>query len=215
MFETTYTVQRRPYAQRKRRVPDRWAALCAEAMVRHGYGSIAMAALLDPTISCVLRRCRVTPWHLLRRMHEADPKLSKCVRVHFKSEHSARVRAFRCKAAEQLLAAVEEARTQPQPYDFLQRMVFIDCKKLYIVPKSVRVYGHRGQRHPWQVLGDPRRRRDTKVQKLVFYVAVSAAGGVLLKRVTGTTEDLSVFRKVRGQVGWVGGSQVGAAGGYI
>lgn len=121
--------------------------------------------------------------HLMRRMHEVDSRLSKCVTVEIKWEFTPDHRQQRIDVAEKLLR-----RYRIDGVPFLDRTIYLDSKLFYVVPKNLKVWGHRGERPSKAdiVIEDPRVHNQNPI-KLNLYVAVCSSGPVYAQLVTGTS----------------------------
>lgn len=204
-FEQDFNVADRRCEKCSRMVEDEVAMQCADELVGGRYSSLADAHERSTFIQDVCAECAVTPEHLLRRMHQVDPLLRKCVRVTFKFEHTAEQRAERIRIALRSLGLVEAWKEGGR--DLLQRVVFVDAKTLYILPKDFKVWGRIGQAVPpsvGQTATDERLKNMAKGKKSVFYLAVAAGGPVMLVFSTGTSDFDSGY-KVGGWAGWLGG----------
>lgn len=120
----------------------------------------------------------VTPAHLWRLMLQAVPSLRLMKHaVDFKSKLDDRVRKLRVEAVEKLCQWTLQA---------LQRVVWIDAKKIYITAEGVRVYCAKSD----MVVEDPSLLLGKRDAGLVlhYYAAVNALVGVVyFTWVTGTT----------------------------
>ena len=148
-----------------------------EASKKNAYIKNVLATHLDPGTDKPLTLC--TLW---RRLKAVNPTLTRrTLRYTFKL--TAAHKSDRAAYCRKLLALPEEERKR-----FLARVVWIDSKKLYVVPKSHLVYAPPGAN---LLIQDPRVSSSAyKCKRIYYYAAVNAAlGGVHFWPATGTSPD--------------------------
>lgn len=148
-----------------------------EASKKNAYIKNVFATHLDPFTAKPLTTC--TLW---RRLKAVSPNLTRrTLRYAFKL--TAADKADRVAYCRKLLGMSKEERER-----FLARVVWIDSKKLYVVPKSHLVYAPPGAN---LLIQDPRASSSSyRCKKIYYYAAVNAAlGGVHFFPATGTSPD--------------------------
>lgn len=127
------------------------------------------------------------PASLWRRMKERHPGLSRRL-LRFVRKRKSAERQQRVAYCSKLLAMPAAARQR-----YLARVVWLDAKKLYIVPTSQLVYAPKGA----DLVVEDRRVPDSwrAAKKINYYCAVNAVvGAITWLPVTGTTQLSDVFK---------------------
>ena len=148
-----------------------------EASKKNAYIKNVFATHLDPITARPLTTC--TLW---RRLKAVSPTLTRrTLRYAFKL--TAAHKAARVAYCRKLLGMSKEERER-----FLARVVWIDSKKLYVVPKAHLVYAPPGAN---LLIQDPRlSSKSYTCKKIYYYAAVNAAlGGTYFFPATGTSPD--------------------------
>lgn len=166
------------------------------------YRSLREAAKYNPYIKSVLESHvdpdsgkGLTTCTLWRRLKMVEPTLTRRT-LRFAFKLTAAHKTARVQYCQKLLAMSPSLRKQ-----YLARVVWIDSKKLYVVPAGRQVYAPADAN---MLVQDPRIPDSfSKVKKIMYYAAVNAAiGPVLWKPVTGTTGD-----KVNGKLVYPSGDK--------
>ena len=118
------------YPPRKHQLDDEAALECAHDLVAHAYRSMKHAAKESTVIQKHMTKSKVTMKHVLRRCHEFDPHLAKCVTFQLKHRLTAANKAERQHIAKLLYDRVEASIETGN--NILRRVFFLDCKKLQI-----------------------------------------------------------------------------------
>lgn len=150
------------------------------------YRSIRDAVERNSYLREVLHTRQAVPGHdlslctLWRRMKAVDPSLTRRM-LRFTRKLSPATKRERVQYCQHLLAMQAAHRRQ-----YLARVVWIDSKKLYIVPEGRLVYAPKDADLTVEDKRMPQ--SSSQVKKIVYYAAVNAAiGPVYWKQVTGTT----------------------------
>lgn len=218
-FLETGTVHDAPHPPPAYKVPDDVALACAYHLADGAYSTVEEAALHDQLICSVLDICDVDARHLRDRMMEVTPGLHKVKGPEFKIALSREVVVERRDACVSYLRRLGQWRREHR--ELFRAIVAADGKTLYVYGDSGEVYAITGHAaaHPWSppVINDPHKRLKHPL-KLCFYIAVGAAGALLLRFVSGTSGFATPYRvsaeggRLWGCVGPGGGGRWGGWG---
>lgn len=151
--------------------------------VHRYYSTIDQACKDNQVLADTIEECGVTPRHLLRRMHEVDPQLTR------RTVHWRRVLTEQQKMQRRVCAAYLFFRTVLNPM-LLYRTWFVDETTIWIIgtgTRSQRVYCDAHDNDVRMVLSTPHLDSHQRI-KVHLFGAVNAVCGVFCDFTTGTTD---------------------------
>jgi hypothetical protein len=189
-FLETCTIADKPH-EWQHLISDEEALMCADELVKHAYHSIETACEHNEIIKGVMEEHGITWQHLLRRMHQVDDQLSKCITFEVKAALKPEVKLERQATAQQLLGRHAAAGD-----DFLMRTFFVDSKTFVGRPTNFKGWGRPGQRpSAADVLIEDAKLDPHKVVKVNIYACVSPLVGLVHAKVcSGTTGFPTPYR---------------------
>lgn len=189
-FEETGSLDDKPH-EWQHQLPDEVAMDCANELVKHAYHTIEDACEHNAFIKAVMEEYDITWQHLLRRMHQVDPELDKCVTFEVKMALRPEIKLERKTTAQQLLAWY-----RLEGPAFLLRGCFVDSKVFVTTPVNFKGWGRKHQRPSAAhiVIEDAKMDKNTVV-KVNIYACVSPLLGLVHAKVcSGTTGFQSPYQ---------------------
>jgi hypothetical protein len=165
-------------------ISDEEAMMCADELVKHAYHTIEGACEQNEIIKGVIAEHGITWQHLLRRMHQVDDKLDKCVTFEVKMALKPEVKAERRATAQQLLTMWQLCGDS-----WLLRSCYVDSKTFVTTPTNFKGWGRRGQRpSAADIVIEDAKLDPHKQVKVTIYACVSPLVGLVHAKIcSGTT----------------------------